>query len=193
MIDTDVTTHIANECLLLLGEPPLNNLDNPQSYAERWIKNRMDHAIREILELRPWTGAISEAVLQPLTGTSQQGYARYAWPLTCARINHVRGFKSRDWETQKGLLIIPPPTGFVADSEAAGLQIAFNDTRPSVHWSASLMTLIGHKLAMKIIKANENSNTSVQTISSLYQRALRTASAVEGANQSGYVWREDLL
>lgn len=185
MIDTDVKLDILNECLAALGEAPLSSYDRVSSYSERWAKNRMTAAIDQVLELRAWMGSNSQEAINRLNGDADNGQYRYQLPHDCARVNWIRHLKDTDWQVERGVLF--------ANSTASKLQISFNHKVPAVTWGGNLRELIGLKLALKIVKANENSNTSKGGLAQQYRAQLRTASSTEGSNRSGYIWREDLL
>ncbi len=202
MIDADIKNDILNECMSALGQPPLSTPDNPQGYIEHWAVNRLQSAIEQVLAVRPWSGTFDEAILTKLSMSSLSGAPRYQLPQNCVRVNFVRGLTTKDWRQSGRELIIGVPYRNRASSGGhvtlntnlqTGPHVNFNSKEPRVSWGADLRAVMGLKLALKIHRPNENSTTALKELKSSYMFELRTASAVEGAAQSGYVWREDLI
>ena len=195
MIAADVKADILNEALIALKQPLLSNPDAPSSYIEKLAVNRLDNAIDEVLELRPWSGAIEEAQLARLASDSLAGHARYQLPQDCVRVNFVRGLRQNHWRTSRDVLMIGRPyrAGGDPDDVISRITIAYNSRKTSPFWSANLRTLIGIRLARKLTGANEASAAAKARIDQDFATQLRMASAVQGARESSYVWREDLI
>jgi hypothetical protein len=104
-------TEIANYALSLYGEPPVLNIDPPESNrAARIMALRFDSVRDAVLRAHPWNFAVARAKLNKLVDKPPFGFeAAFALPtdfLRVVRVNEASGFANYKLERLKGSRVL---------------------------------------------------------------------------------------
>lgn len=198
----ETQTSICNKALALIGEDPINSMDDNSMLAARACKSQYDLNFHTVLEAAPWTFTLTEAKLVRVDYPpySKEQKSVYAIPADCAHIirvyiRHQRKMarSTADWDIRyipdlADKFIIcnrPMPPKPKEDeeeikpepySETLWIEYVKDDEKLDLYSADFINCLVAglaSKICMPITKDLERTSTMVQYYNSLLADAIR--------------------
>ncbi|WP_417733125.1 hypothetical protein [Rosistilla oblonga] len=174
-------TSIANIAMRHLGENPISNLDEDSENA-RLVKKYFNDAKTTGLEEYPWTWAIQRTSLGADSTDPAFGYDyRYMLPADCISVfwvgkDGVELTPLQPWEVEGDYLLC----NIVAPIQIKGTCSRTNYARMPQY----LAEVIGAQLAVCVAQTRNGSDTSLERMTAIYERAVAMGKKKDSRKQN---------
>jgi len=145
-------TAAANAALRILGHPPIADIDNGTSLAEREARAAFGDARDETLRSKEWNFATAweNLAAAPVAG---RGRLKRLFPLPadCIKVRFVEGLGRDDWAIETAKLGTPPADANVLATNAEAALLCYTRCITNVAlWDPEFLGGFAHRLAAKL-------------------------------------------
>ena len=180
-MSTSVKHAICNEAAAHIGAGLFSDALTAQTETQKSILAFYDQAAREVLDLRPWSGAARRAVLAELQKPDErlhEGFNKFALPADFVRMGDETscGYR-RDWYIEEGAFY----------ASASEVIIRYNSSETEATWSPHMIALIGVALGLKVSLTRKDSQSQTERLRRTYQALSLKTAQLEGKNRSSRI------